>query len=71
MPRLVNGELHLALVQLSSNVLITVMLQSLMKLMEDLRSRSLPQLVRPEDVLYASRTAIIEALRQKHLALCE
>jgi len=66
-----NSRFHLALAQLSGNVLITVMLQSLMKLMEDLGSRSSPQLVKPEEVIYASHAAVIEALRQKDLAECE
>jgi GntR family transcriptional repressor for pyruvate dehydrogenase complex len=65
-----NSRFHVALVELSGNQLITMMLQSLMKLMEDMGfDASEPS--RFGRVAHASHADIIDAMRRKDLPACE
>ena len=65
-----NSRFHVALAELSGNHLITMMLQSLMKLMEDMGFKS-SEPSRSRKIAHASHTAIIDAIRRKDLPACE
>ncbi len=65
-----NSRFHVALAELSGNHLITMMLQSLMKLMEDMGFNSSEPFT-SRKVAHASHAAIVEALRRKDLPVCE
>ena len=65
-----NSRFHVALAELSGNQLLTMMLQSLMKLMEDGGFNSSEPFT-SRNVAHASHAAIVEALRLKDLQLCE
>jgi GntR family transcriptional repressor for pyruvate dehydrogenase complex len=65
-----NSRFHVALAELSGNHLLTMMLQSLMKLMEDMGFNSSEPFT-SRRVAHASHAAIVEALRLKDLRLCE
>jgi len=65
-----NSRFHVALVELSGNHLITMMLQSLMKLMEDMGFNS-SEPSRSRKIAHASHAAIVDALRRKDLQACE
>jgi GntR family transcriptional repressor for pyruvate dehydrogenase complex len=65
-----NSRFHVALVGLSGNYLMTMMLQSLMKLMEDMGFNS-SEPSRSRKIAHASHAAIIDAIRRKDLAACE
>jgi len=66
----INSRFHVALTELSGNHLITMMLESLMRLMADMGFSS----SRPAGSIktaHRSHAAIIEALRQKDVSRCE
>jgi DNA-binding GntR family transcriptional regulator len=65
-----NSRFHVALVELSGNHLITMMLQSLMKLMEDMGFNS-SEPSRSRKIAHASHAAVIDAIRRKDLPACE
>jgi GntR family transcriptional regulator, transcriptional repressor for pyruvate dehydrogenase complex len=65
-----NSRFHVALAELSGNDLITMMLRSLMKLMEDMGFNS-SEPPTSKKIAHASHAGIVEALRRKDLPLCE